>query len=233
MTGRRSYRAPTRAALARSRRRRRSCDPGRGTNYVRPRVDTGLAFEIEAGRHPVVEAMADRCRGINAFIANDCELAGARAGLWLLTGPNMAGKSTFLRQNALIAVMAQIGSFVPAKTGRPYRRRRPIVQPGRRRRRSGARPLDLHGRDGRDRGNSESGRRARPGDPGRDRPRHGDLRWPVDRLGDHRAPSRGQPLPGFVRDPLSRTHRAHRQAGGAKATHHAGQGMAGRDRVPL
>ena len=82
-------------------------------NYVRPLVDTGLAFEVEAGRHPVVEAMADRTDG-QAFIANDCELA-VSSRLWLLTGPNMAGKSTFLRQNALIAVMAQIGSFVPAR----------------------------------------------------------------------------------------------------------------------
>jgi DNA mismatch repair protein MutS len=81
--------------------------------YARPLVDQSLAFDIEAGRHPVVEAMADPADG-QSFVANDCALAGD-SRLWLLTGPNMAGKSTFLRQNALIAVMAQIGSYVPAR----------------------------------------------------------------------------------------------------------------------
>ena len=74
----------------------------------------------------------------------------ARAGrIYLLTGPNMAGKSTYLRQNALIAILAQMGSFVPAQT-RAHRRRRPAVLAGRRRRRSRARAFDLHGRDGGD-----------------------------------------------------------------------------------
>lgn len=81
-------------------------------NYVRPAVEEGIAFYIEGGRHPVVE-QALRGSGSD-FISNDCDLGGARK-LWLLTGPNMAGKSTFLRQNALIAVMAQTGMFVPAR----------------------------------------------------------------------------------------------------------------------
>jgi len=68
---------------------------------------------VVGGRHPVVEAALIR-QGGAGFVPNDCELGPARR-LWLLTGPNMAGKSTFLRQNALIAVMAQAGSFVPAK----------------------------------------------------------------------------------------------------------------------
>ncbi len=80
--------------------------------WVRPRVDATTAFHIEAGRHPVVEAAVRAARG--RFVANDCDLS-ADARLWLVTGPNMAGKSTFLRQNALIAVLAQAGSFVPAK----------------------------------------------------------------------------------------------------------------------
>lgn len=80
--------------------------------WVRPQVDASTAFHIEAGRHPVVEA-AVRAGG-GQFIANDCDLS-ADARLWLVTGPNMAGKSTFLRQNALIAVLAQAGSFVPAR----------------------------------------------------------------------------------------------------------------------
>lgn len=81
-------------------------------NYVRPVVDQSLAFEIEAGRHPVVEASLKKNLDGN-FVANDCNLCEENR-LWLITGPNMAGKSTFLRQNALIAILAQMGSFVSA-----------------------------------------------------------------------------------------------------------------------
>ncbi len=83
--------------------------------YCRPVVDDGLEFRIGGGRHPVVEAMLAPDGG--GFVANDCDL-GPDTRTWLLTGPNMAGKSTFLRQNALIAVLAQMGSFVPAETAR-------------------------------------------------------------------------------------------------------------------
>jgi DNA mismatch repair protein MutS len=93
-------------------------------NYVRPEVDSSLGFAIEAGRHPVVE-QALRRDG-QPFIANACDLSPVQAGegrlgagqIWLITGPNMAGKSTFLRQNALIALLAQTGSFVPAARAR-------------------------------------------------------------------------------------------------------------------
>ncbi|MGQ9366365.1 DNA mismatch repair protein MutS [Azospirillum sp. ST 5-10] len=81
--------------------------------YSQPQVDDSLAFAIRGGRHPVVEAVLDTDNA-GPFVANDCDLAPDNR-LWLLTGPNMAGKSTFLRQNALIAVLAQIGSFVPAE----------------------------------------------------------------------------------------------------------------------
>jgi DNA mismatch repair protein MutS len=81
-------------------------------NYTRPVVDNGLSFDIRGGRHPVVEAALKKQSGAD-FIANDCALTDA-SRLWLLTGPNMAGKSTFLRQNALITLMAQTGSYVPA-----------------------------------------------------------------------------------------------------------------------
>ncbi|MBI0170007.1 DNA mismatch repair protein MutS [Bartonella sp. W8152] len=85
--------------------------------YCRPIVDQSLDFEIVAGRHPVVE-QALRKQAKEPFVANNCNLSpknGAKYGaIWLLTGPNMGGKSTFLRQNALIAIMAQMGSFVPA-----------------------------------------------------------------------------------------------------------------------
>jgi DNA mismatch repair protein MutS len=81
--------------------------------YCRPVVDDSLAFAVVNGRHPVVEA-ALRSSQAGSFVGNDCDLkAGQR--LWLLTGPNMAGKSTFLRQNALIAILAQAGSYVPAE----------------------------------------------------------------------------------------------------------------------
>ncbi|HXR95607.1 MAG TPA: DNA mismatch repair protein MutS, partial [Rhizomicrobium sp.] len=86
--------------------------------YARPLVDESLNFRIMRGRHAVVEAalLADN-RG--PFTANGCDLSPGEANggpgrLWLITGPNMAGKSTFLRQNALIAILAQMGSFVPA-----------------------------------------------------------------------------------------------------------------------
>jgi DNA mismatch repair protein MutS len=86
-------------------------------DYVRPVIDRSLSFAIDGGRHPVVEQSLSE-----PFIANDCDLSApaqegdATAGrIWLLTGPNMAGKSTFLRQNALIAILAQMGSFVPAR----------------------------------------------------------------------------------------------------------------------
>lgn len=85
-------------------------------SYSRPEIDNSLAFKIVGGRHPVVEDMVT-AEG-QSFVANDADLSGDDAigggRLWLVTGPNMGGKSTFLRQNALIAILAQMGSFVPA-----------------------------------------------------------------------------------------------------------------------
>ena len=81
--------------------------------YTRPILNDSLDFEVIEGRHPVVEATTDKRK--NPFVANDCVLRKGEDNLWLLTGPNMAGKSTFLRQNALITIMAQMGSYVPAK----------------------------------------------------------------------------------------------------------------------
>ena len=88
-------------------------------NWTRPEVDSGRSFEIARGRHPVVER-ALRRQGGERFVANDCALSDGRDGaaIWLLTGPNMAGKSTFLRQNALIALIAQAGSYVPAASAK-------------------------------------------------------------------------------------------------------------------
>ena len=88
-------------------------------NAVRPVVDDSLCFDVEAGRHPVVEA-AVTSQG-DPYTPNNCRLAGDGVGasrLSIVTGPNMAGKSTFLRQNALLVVLAQAGAFVPARAMR-------------------------------------------------------------------------------------------------------------------
>ncbi|MDB5712157.1 MAG: mutS, partial [Sphingomonas bacterium] len=79
--------------------------------WVRPALASHACFEVEGGRHPVVEAAL--AKSGERFVANDCVLSET-SRLWLVTGPNMGGKSTFLRQNALIAVLAQAGAFVPA-----------------------------------------------------------------------------------------------------------------------
>jgi DNA mismatch repair protein MutS len=86
------------------------------SRHTRPRVDDSLAFEILRGRHPVVESALAQARA-GSFVPNDCDLSAEGGGrVWLVTGPNMAGKSTFLRQNALIAILAQMGAFVPAES---------------------------------------------------------------------------------------------------------------------
>jgi DNA mismatch repair protein MutS len=90
-------------------------DLARAENWVRPKVDNSRAFDIKGGRHPVVERALAQQSG-SPFVANDCNLsADTSAAIWLLTGPNMAGKSTYLRQNALMALIAQMGSYVPAR----------------------------------------------------------------------------------------------------------------------
>ncbi len=81
-------------------------------NYTRPQIDDSRSFDIKGGRHPVVEQVLRKSSG-SEFVPNDCDLSNQQR-LWLLTGPNMAGKSTFLRQNALIVLLAQTGAYVPA-----------------------------------------------------------------------------------------------------------------------
>ena len=85
-------------------------------DWARPVVDDSRAFDVQGGRHPVVEQALVKAG--QSFVANDAALnpEGDGAAIWLVTGPNMAGKSTFLRQNALIALLAQAGSYVPART---------------------------------------------------------------------------------------------------------------------
>jgi DNA mismatch repair protein MutS len=90
-------------------------DLARSEDWVRPEITGTRALRIVGGRHPVVEQALRRTGG--SFVANDCDLGADEADarpIWLITGPNMAGKSTFLRQTALIALLAQIGAFVPA-----------------------------------------------------------------------------------------------------------------------
>jgi len=120
--------------------------------YVRPSIDNSLAFDIIAGRHPVVEQSL-RKQAANPFVANDTQLSGNGAGqLWLLTGPNMGGKSTFLRQNALIALLAQMGSFVPAGSAHIGVVDRLFSRVG------AADDLDIYGGDGGNSGNPQSSR---------------------------------------------------------------------------
>jgi DNA mismatch repair protein MutS len=89
----------------------------RRRKWVRPSIDTGTRLEIRAGRHPVVEAVLTR-GGADGFVPNDTVLAADEIQILLLTGPNMSGKSTYLRQVALITLLAQAGSFVPADSAR-------------------------------------------------------------------------------------------------------------------
>jgi DNA mismatch repair protein MutS len=86
----------------------------RDRNYCKPELDDSMILRIEDGRHPVLEAT----HAAGTFVPNDTDLGAVRRRVSLLTGPNMAGKSTYIRQNALIVLLAQIGSFVPAKAAR-------------------------------------------------------------------------------------------------------------------
>jgi DNA mismatch repair protein MutS len=92
-------------------------EAAREDGWVRPQVDAGEGLEIRAGRHPVVDA-ALRRRGGEEFVPNDTDLDPSGTQILLLTGPNMSGKSTYLRQVALLVLLAQVGSFVPAESAR-------------------------------------------------------------------------------------------------------------------
>ena len=81
-------------------------------NYSRPEISNERIFNVVAGRHPVIEQILNKEKDAS-FISNNCNLSDQK--IWLITGPNMGGKSTFLRQNAIINIMAQMGSFVPAE----------------------------------------------------------------------------------------------------------------------
>jgi DNA mismatch repair protein MutS len=89
----------------------------RRDGWVRPEVDSGLRLEIRAGRHPVIEPLL-AARSGEAFVPNDTDLDPTSRQVLVLTGPNMSGKSTYLRQVALIVLLAQLGSYVPAESAR-------------------------------------------------------------------------------------------------------------------
>jgi len=121
-------------------------------DYCRPELDESDVFEIAEGRHPVVEQMLKSERnglaGMQSFVPNDAFLASDDAQIPFITGPNMAGKSTYIRQVALIALLAQIGCWVPAKRCRVGSST--ASSPASVKRRPRARQFHVHGRDERD-----------------------------------------------------------------------------------
>ena len=128
-------------------------------HWVRPVVDGSSTLRISGGRHPLVE----RTLGPGRFVPNDLDLDD-EARIVVLTGPNMAGKSTYLRQTATIVLLAQIGSYVPADVAEIGVCDRIFTQ-DRSTRRPERRPLDVHGGDGRNCSNPQTGDREEPGDP--------------------------------------------------------------------
>ena len=157
-------------------------------NYVRPEVDGSLGFAIEGGRHPVVEQALKRDG--QPFIANACDLSPAtrtNLGADLADHRPEHGRQIDLPAPERADRAAGADRQLCAGDARADRHRRPAVLARRRGRRSGARALHLHGGDGGNRRDPQPGQRALAGDSGRDRPRHRDLRRPVDRVGGDRA----------------------------------------------
>ncbi len=142
----------------------------------KPEISEEPCIEIEGGRHLVVEQVID-----TPFIANDVEL-GETTRLLVITGPNMGGKSTYMRQTALIVILAHIGSFVPAEQVACWSDR-PNFYAYRSVRRSRWRAFNVYGRNDRDCDNPEQCHRSKPGAHGRNRPRHEHLRRPVAGVG--------------------------------------------------
>ena len=165
-------------------------------SYVRPKIDASLIFAVEDGRHPDgrAEFAAGRRRKLRRQRLQ-ARRRGSRGGDAHPAGDRTQyGRQVDLPPPERADRRAGSVGLVRAGARGPYRHRRPAVQPRRRGRRSRPRPLDLHGRDGRDRRDPQSGERAVLRRARRDRPRHRDLRWTLDCLGDARISARGQPL---------------------------------------
>ena len=178
-------------------------------NYTKPHVHDGDELVATDVRHPVVERLAG-----GTFVPNDVALDGTtQSAASMLTGPNMGGKSTYLRQVALLCAHGA-GRLVRAGARREAGARRSHLRARRRVGQHRARPVDLHGRDAGDGAHPERRDVAEPRRARRDRPRHGDLRRPEHRLGGRRAP-RDEPAGAAqdaLRDALSRAHRSRRRA---------------------
>ena len=140
--------------------------------YVRPSFSDSGEIRIVAGRHPVIEKLAER--EALRFIPNDLYFDTESQFIAVITGPNMGGKSTYLRQAAAIVILAQMGSFVPADSA-TLSHCRSRLHAHRRGRQSGARAFHVHGGDDRDGGDPEHRHVAQPGGAGRNRARNGDL----------------------------------------------------------
>ena len=193
----------------------------RRDGWVRPDVDASERLEIRAGRHPVVEALLARARG-EAFVPNDTRARRRTARSSCCSpGPNMSGKSTYLRQVALIVLLAQIGSFVPAESARIGVVDRIFTRVGASDRLArGESTFMVEMRE-----TAEilaRGLAHEPRDPRRDRPRHQHLRRPLDRLGGRRVPARhaGRCAAHALRDPLPRARRTSRATQAAVANAH-------------
>ena len=169
-------------------------------NYVRPVMTDDPILDVRDGRHPVL----DQILPPGTFVPNDTRLSAEHGAFWLVTGPNMAGKSSFLRQTAVITLLAHIGSFVPAKAATVGLTDRIFTRVGASGR-TEPRAEHVHGGDERGGQHPEQRHPAEPGHPGRDRPRHGHLRRPQPGVGHHRVPARRARLPRPLRHPLPRT----------------------------
>ena len=197
--------------------------------YVRPSFSDSGEMRIVAGRHPVIEKLAEK--EALRFIPNDLYFDPESQFIAVITGPNMGGKSTYLRQAAAIVILAQMGSFVPADSAAlPHRGSR--LHAHRRGRQSGARAVDVHGGDDRDRRDSEHGDGAQPGGAGRDRPRHGDLRRAGAGVGRGGAHSSAHSRAHAVRDALSRADGAGRSVAGRPQSACFGEGSGRPDDLP-
>ncbi len=185
-------------------------------DFVRPEISEDDILEIRGGRHPVVEAMSEA-----PFVPNDCVLDSESQQVLIITGPNASGKSTFLRQVALIALLAQIGSFVPARSAK-IGLARPHFYARRRAGRPRDRPKYFHRRDERNRQYSQQRHAAQPGDSGRSRARHEHLRRAFDCVGGRRASARKR-AENSVRHALSSFERTGRTLAAREKFPHRGQ----------